>query len=357
MGICSQCNASLAAGPEPSVSPEAAGDAGLVRDTRQQFLDVLKQVEQQKADAAGAAPPPQPVMLAPIPHTTGAPLPVPHVEQTEAAAEPAQPAARKSRKGLIAILAAIGVALFKAKGVLLPVLGKLKFVLPALKFLKLGKILTTGGSMILSAALYATVFGWPYAVGLVLLILVHELGHMLVIWKSGLPTTAPIFVPFFGAAIFWKEMPRDAKMEAAIAFGGPVLGTVGTLLCYGVYVLTGAPLWLALAYVGCFINLLNLLPVLPLDGGRIMAAVSPRVWLIGMVAMVLLFIKFHSVFLILLVLLSLPRLIEAFRRTQDEKKARYYDVPRGTRALVAVAYCALAGFLGYLMLYAFETLG
>ncbi len=276
----------------------------------------------------------------------------------EGPTEPIQETApQKSRKGIIAILAAVGVILFKFKGLLLILLGKLKFLLPALKVLKFGKILTTGGSMLLSAALYATIFGWPYAVGFVLLILVHELGHMLVIWQSGLPTTAPIFIPFFGAAIFWKEMPRDAKMEAAIAFGGPVLGTVGALACYGIYLATQAPIWLALAYVGCFINLLNLLPVLPLDGGRIMAAVSPRVWLLGMVGIVIFFIKFHSPFLLLLVLFSLRRTVEAFRRQSDPEKMRYYDVPRGTRVSIAAAYFALAGFLGYLMLYAFETLG
>jgi hypothetical protein len=121
------------------------------------------------------------------------------------------------------------------------VFSKLKFLLIFLK---------TGGSMLLMIWLYAHQWGWPFAVGFVLLILVHECGHLLVARAFGLKVGAPIFIPFMGAFIALKEAPRDAWMEAWVGIGGPLLGSLGALACAGLYAATHHPLYLALAYSG-----------------------------------------------------------------------------------------------------------
>src|SRR5581483_949680 len=168
-------------------------------------------------------------------------------------------------------VAAVVIAKFAAK---------LKFlVLPLIKFLPV--LLKTGGTMILSVGAYALNWGWRFAVGFVLLIFVHECGHLLVAKKFGLKVGAPVFIPFMGAFIALKEAPKDAWMEAWVGIGGPLLGTLGALACAWVYVLTGNPLLRGLAYTGFFLNLFNLAPIGFLDGGRIVTALSPWLWLAG----------------------------------------------------------------------------
>ena len=141
---------------------------------------------------------------------------------------------------------------------------------------KLGKVALTGGTMILSVFAYAFIYGWWYAVGFVLLIFVHELGHYAAARQRGLAVGAPTFIPFVGAWVELKDMPHDVETEAWIGLAGPLLGTVGALVCYYAYRATDAPLLLALAYAGFFLNLFNLIPVSPFDGGRITAIISPR---------------------------------------------------------------------------------
>ena len=111
--------------------------------------------------------------------------------------------------------------------------------------------------------------GAPFAIGFVLLIFVHELGHALVLRRQGIPAGAPVFIPFLGAVIAMKGMPRNAWVEALVGIGGPALGTAGAVVCLAMGWLTGAPIWLALASTGFLLNLFNLLPISPLDGGRI----------------------------------------------------------------------------------------
>src|SRR5579883_2417175 len=170
--------------------------------------------------------------------------------QTEPPPEP-----RKRRSPLAGVGAAI-----------VAVLAKFKFLLVFLK---------TGGTMLLSMWFYALVFGWRYAVGFVLLIFIHECGHLLAARWFGLKVGAPVFLPFMGAFIALKDAPRDAWMEAVVGIGGPVLGTVGALICLAAYGYWGDPLYRALAYSGFWLNLFNLTPILPLDGGRIVSAISP----------------------------------------------------------------------------------
>src|SRR5213082_3577572 len=166
-------------------------------------------------------------------------------------------------------LGILGVLLVKFKALLIPVL----------KFFPV--LLKTGGTMFLTLWLYAQAWGWRFALGFVLLIFVHECGHLIAAKRIGLKVGAPVFIPFMGAFIALKEAPRNAWIEAQVGIGGPFLGTLGAVACLGISLLTGNPLFRALAYSGFFLNLFNLAPIGFLDGGRIVTALSRWLWLPG----------------------------------------------------------------------------
>jgi len=239
-------------------------------------------------------------------------------------------------KKLFAPIAAVFVVIAKFAA-------KLKFlVVPLVKFLPI--LLKTGGTMLLSIWAYALVWGWKFALGFVLLIFVHECGHLLVARWFGLKVGAPMFIPFMGALIALKEAPKDAWMEAWVGIGGPLLGTVGAVACEGLFELTGNPLFRALAYFGFFLNLFNLAPIGFLDGGRIVTALSPWLWLVGAAVMLVLMVL-HPNFLIgLILIMSLPRLWSLFRKKSDEER-RYFEVTPGRRLAMAGMYFGLIAFL------------
>jgi len=220
---------------------------------------------------------------------------------------------------------------------------KLKFiVLPLVKFLPI--LLKTGGTMLLSIGAYALAWGWMFALGFVLLLFVHECGHLLVARFFGLKTSVPVFIPFMGAVIALKDAPKDAWMEAWVGIGGPLLGSAGAVVCEGLYVLTGNALFQALAFSGFFLNLFNLVPIGFLDGGRIVTALSPWLWLAGAAVMALLLVL-HPNFLVgLILLLSLPRLWFLFRKKSDQER-RYFEVSPGRRLAMAGMYFGLIAFL------------
>ncbi len=186
-----------------------------------------------------------------------------------------------------------------ALAALVALLAKLKTLLLLLPKLKL---LTTVGTMLVSVAAYSFVFGWPFAAGFVVLLLVHEMGHVIQLRREGIKASAPMFIPFLGAVISARSLGKNALAEARVGLAGPVLGTVGSAACIVVWQLTGNDLWRALAFTGFFLNLFNLLPVVPLDGGRAMAAMAPWMWFLGLAAMVPLAIVFPNpiIWLILL---------------------------------------------------------
>src|SRR5436190_4587807 len=177
---------------------------------------------------------------------------------------PAEPTAWQKLKKLFAPLAVVGVLFLKF-------FAKLKFfILPVLKFLPM--ILKTGGTMIVTIWVYAMIWGVWFAVGFVLLIFVHECGHLLAAKRLGLKVGAPVFIPFMGAIIALKEAPRNAWIEAQVGIGGPMLGTLGAGICELIHLANGNPMFGALAYSGFFLNLFNLMPVGFLVGGRIVTA-------------------------------------------------------------------------------------
>lgn len=212
--------------------------------------------------------------------------------------------------------------------------------------LKLGKILLTGGTMLLSVFAYAFIFGIWYAVGFVLLIFVHEMGHFLAARQKGLNVGAPVFIPFVGAWINLKDLPHDAEMEAYIGLAGPLVGTVGALVCYFLALELDSDLLLALSYAGFFLNLFNLIPLHPFDGGRVTAIISPRMWLVGVPVLIALFIYRPSPMLIIMALLAAPSVMQALRYDpKAPENEKYYGVRTQTKITYGIYYLMLLAFL------------
>ncbi len=238
-------------------------------------------------------------------------------------------------------LAVLVAVLAKFKGLLVLLL---KFVLPVLKFFP--AILKTGGTMLLTIWVYAMTWGVWYAAGFVLLLLIHECGHLVAAKRLGLKVGAPVFIPFMGAAIALKESPPNAWVEAQVGIGGPLLGTLGAVLCYGLYPLTGHPIFGALAFSGFFLNLFNLTPIGFLDGGRIVTVISPWLWVVGTVITTALMIIHFNFLLLLILVLSLPRVFSLFRRKTAEE-ARYFEVTPRQRLVMSALYFGLAALLAF----------
>jgi Zn-dependent protease len=239
---------------------------------------------------------------------------------------------RSRLKKLAAPLIPLAVLASKGKGLLLA-LAKIKAV-------------TTLGTMFVSIAAYALAFGWPFAVGFVLLLLIHEMGHVIQLRREGVEASAPVFIPFVGAVITTESLGEDAAAEARVGLAGPILGTIGTLIPLAIWLATGSDLWRALAYVGCFINLINLLPVLPLDGGRAMAVLGPKVWIAGILIAIAAAIAFLGPFMILIVLLlGGPELYHRFKNRHSEESRKFHSVPTRTKVAVAAIYLSLAALL------------
>lgn len=222
----------------------------------------------------------------------------------------------------------------------------LKLLALLLSGAKLGKLFSTGGTMLLSVVLYAFVYGWRYAVGFVALLFVHEMGHFIAARKRGLNVGWPTFIPFVGAWVALKDMPHDAETEAYIGLGGPLLGTVGALVVYVMARSWDANWLLAVAYSGFFINLFNLIPLSPFDGGRITAVLSPRIWLLGVPVLIGLFMLRPSPLLILVALLAAPQVWKAIRYRSDSPEAQtYYATSTRTKLEYGSYYLILLVFL------------
>jgi Zn-dependent protease len=221
-----------------------------------------------------------------------------------------------------------------------------KTLIALLAGVKLGKVLLTSGTMLVSVVTYSFVYGWRYAVGFVGLIFCHEMGHFAAARQRGLDVGAPTFIPFVGAWIQLKEQPMDVETEAYVAIAGPVVGTFAAIGCYYMADSVESPLLRALAYAGFMINLFNLIPLSPLDGGRITSIISPKTWWIGAPLIVALFLWNQSPMLLLLAILAAPHLLSTFRQGGSPMPARYYEVPDATRWSYAAYYLLLAGYLG-----------
>jgi Zn-dependent protease len=204
------------------------------------------------------------------------------------------------------------------------------------------KLFSVAGTMLVSVAAYALLWGWKFAVGLVLLLLVHEMGHVLEARRQGLPTSAPMFIPFLGAFITMKQMPENAWREAQVALAGPIVGSLGAAAAWGLGEAFDSEFLVALAFVGFLLNLFNLLPIVPLDGGRAVAALHPAIWLAGLIGLAaLVFISPNPILLVILVLGGFE-LWQRWRTRNAPELEAYYRVAPWQRAVVGVVYVGLA---------------
>ncbi|MGH7709034.1 MAG: site-2 protease family protein [Vulcanimicrobiaceae bacterium] len=234
---------------------------------------------------------------------------------------------------------AVGIGLFFAK------FQGLLFLLLNAKWAILGfKVLISSFSFIASVGFYALFWGWKFALGFTILILIHEFGHVLTMRFFGMPAALPYFVPGLGAFVTLPKLPASPLAEAYIALAGPMLGGLAALGCYALGQSTGSDFWYALAYTGFFLNVFNLAPIPVLDGGRVVAAISPRVWIVGLIALVAfaLLRGWWNPILLLIVLVGIPQAIAAWRGQLD---ARYATITADQRVGVALAYFALMWFL------------
>ena len=243
-------------------------------------------------------------------------------------APPLQPERKTLRNRVGGALAALAVLLGKFKSVLL--------LLPKLK------ILSTSGTMLVSVAAYALIWGWRFAAGFVALLFIHEMGHVIQLRREGIKASAPLFIPFMGAFVGMKQLPDNAAAEARVGLAGPVLGSLGCLIPLGLYELSGNELWTALAFTGFFLNLFNLLPVLPLDGGRAMAALSPWMWFVGFALLIAATFAFPNPIMILILLLGGIETLRRWRERKTPAAQAYHRVTRGQRLAVAAVYLGLA---------------
>ncbi|HTX30469.1 MAG TPA: site-2 protease family protein [Solirubrobacteraceae bacterium] len=239
----------------------------------------------------------------------------------------------KPRGRLSAALAAIAAFFAKFKAVLL--------LLPKLK------LLTTMGTMLVSVAAYSFFFGWTFAAGFVVLILVHEMGHVIQLRREGLKASAPMFIPFMGAVISAKSLGDNALAEARVGLAGPILGSIGAAACIFIWHATGNDLWRALAFTGFFLNLFNLLPVVPLDGGRAMAAMAPWMWFVGFAAMIPLAVIFPNPVIFIILIFAGYETYKRWnlRKAGGPQQQAYYRVRPLDRALVAAVYLSLIALL------------
>ena len=245
--------------------------------------------------------------------------------------------ARSLRKRIGSALAAVGALIAKfwaaVKGAVL--------LLPKLK------LLTTSGTALVSVAAYSLFWGWTFALGFVVLLFVHEMGHVIQLRREGIKASAPMFIPFLGALISAKSLGENALAEARVGLAGPILGSVGAGLCLLIGETSNSDLFRALAYIGFFLNLFNLLPVVPLDGGRAMAAMAPWMWFVGFGALIAMVLIFPNPILLIIVFFGG---IETWRRWQARKtrsleQAAYYRVSPRNRVLVGLVYLGLIALL------------
>ena len=243
-------------------------------------------------------------------------LALPESPQAPPALRDEQPPRAPAWRRALGALVALGLLVVKFGA-------KLKALLLLLPKLKL---FTTSASMLVSIGAYALIWGWSFAVGFVLLLLVHEMGHVIQLRREGIKASAPMFIPFLGALVAMKELPKDAAAEARVGLAGPVLGSLAALVPLGLWAITGDELFQALAFVGFFLNLFNLLPVLPLDGGRAMAALSPWMWFVGYGLLVAATIAFPNPIMLLILLFGG---LETWRRWKERKTPEAHGLPPG----------------------------
>jgi len=241
---------------------------------------------------------------------------------------------------------AIGFVLLKLKAVLLVVFDFFRgYAVNPFEGFGVTQFAVAGGTMAISIWAMATRAPLPVVLGFVGIILIHEIGHAVAIRAKGLHAGLLVFIPFIGGAVTLKDQPRSAYDDAQIGLAGPIAGTFASLIVLQVYKWTGQPLYLLIAAAGFAVNLVNLLPIGMLDGGRISAAITKWMWVFGGGVLVYKVVKQpNPLMLIILVLAALQVYLSIVREKNDKS---FYDITLTQRVFVAVAYFGLVVFLGH----------
>jgi Zn-dependent protease len=211
-------------------------------------------------------------------------------------------------------------------------------------------LLKTGGSALFSMWLLHSMSGdWWFAAGLISLILIHECGHWVANIYYGIRASPPIFLGPLGAVIMLRQPPPNAKIESIMGIAGPVFGTIGALGMFAYWKYSGNMLAHDLCYFGFWLNLFNLIPLPPLDGGRTVAAVSPRIWPLGIAGMIGLGVyRFYNgrlsdftLFMLVYILMSAwPRVVMTLKFLPQLRE--YYNVPMSFRVAIGLLHAGLA---------------
>ncbi len=262
------------------------------------------------------------------------------IENHEYDVEPAE--SKPSGRSTVGKTSAVGIG-----AILVFLATKGKAILFALfSVFKYSKFLGSGISMFIMIWSYSMFYGWKYAVGIVLMIAIHEWGHLVFAKAVGMPVSAPVFIPFVGAFISMKEAPKDAWQEAVVALGGPFFGLVAGMVALYWGMVNGSGLVQAVAYFSFFITLFNMIPVSPLDGGRIVTALSPWVWGVGLAVMALAAIHTMNPLMWIILIFGGYRAWQTWRRREEYGYASYFAVSAGKRWLIGLAYGLITAISG-----------
>ena len=209
--------------------------------------------------------------------------------------------------------------------------------------LKGAKLGTAGLSMLVSLALYARIWGWRYAAGVIASIFIHEMGHVIAARQRGLPVSAPAFIPFMGAFVTLRVAPRDLETQAYVALGGPLLGAVAAFGFYFAGQWSNDWLLLAIAHFGFVVNLFNLLPVSPLDGAKIAAVLSPRIRLVALALLAALLLYRAGPMAFGITLFAASQILRTARHERDTpNNGTYYPIPARKKFEYGAMYLGLA---------------
>ncbi|HVS32084.1 MAG TPA: site-2 protease family protein [Thermoanaerobaculia bacterium] len=276
------------------------------------------------------------------------------MESSAATQDPSLPRRPLLPKALAGVLVLAGLAALRLKGFIVLLAEKVRLLLVN-PFEGFGatQYAIAAGSMALTVAAYATSFRLGLVIGFVLITVIHEIGHAVVMRKKGLRVGFMVFIPFIGGAVTLKDQPRSAYDDAQIGLAGPIAGTLASLASLAIWKSTANPLYLLIAFVGFGINLVNLLPIGMLDGGRISAAVTKWMWVFGGGVLVYKVVKQPNPLLIAILLLAAFQVYASIMR---EKEDHFYEVTPGQRAAIAVVYFSLVLFLGHQTFLAYDRI-
>jgi Zn-dependent protease len=269
----------------------------------------------------------------------------PETQPVTTPTRPQPPKRRTAARAVSGLVILVGLWLLKLKAFALLFVEKARLLLVN-PFEGFGAMqyAVAGGSMLITVAAYAAKFQIGLVIGFVLITLVHEIGHAVVIRAKGLRAGYMVFIPFIGGAVTLKDQPRTAYVDAQIGLAGPIFGTVASLVSLQIFKWTANPMYLLIALLGFILNLVNLLPLGMLDGGRISGAVTKWMWVFGGAILVYKTVRQPNPLLIAILILAIFQVYASIMR---EKEDQFYEVTGAQRAVIAVTYFALVIFLGH----------